>query len=142
MATFNGNKRTTPARPAGGDEVCEGNVRGPAPPVANSRPVVTIEDPPEGGELARRGALQFTVTDPDGDALPLQRLLLRSGGDAAPWVQAYVEGAACVGFSVTRSVIPDGYRYVVTRDAGWPPGRVDLDPIFADATARETGINE
>ena len=99
-------------------------------------PVVTIVSPTTGTTIARTAPLVLDVVDPDG--LELQRLMIRSGGASARWEQAYKDGAACVGFSVTRTAITDGYRYEITRDGGWNPGDLELEPVFGDPTASES----
>lgn len=113
---------------------------GPPSSSSNQRPVVTIESPAVGSEIARTGAFTFTITDPDGDAIALERILVRTGGVLAPWEQAYRDGAACAGFTVTRTAVTDGYRYAVTRTAGWLRGGVEMEPVFAD-TLGASGVN-
>ena len=109
----------------------------PAPfGTASSPPVVTIVSPALNTRIARTAPLVLDVVDPDG--LDLQRLMIRSGGASAKWEQAYKDGAACVGFSVTRTAITDGYRYEITRDGGWNPGDLELEPVFGDPTASES----
>ena len=113
---------------------------GPPSASSNQRPVVTIESPSVGSMLARTAALTFTIIDPDGSAIVLQRILIRTGGSSGVWEQAYADGAACQGYAVTRTVITDGYRYSVTRTAGWLAGGVEMEPLFAD-TLGAAGIN-
>lgn len=98
-----------------------------------SPPVVTILSPATPGPAAKTAALIFTVVDPQG--LTLERAMVRSGGDGAKWEQAYRDGAACAGYSVTRTTITDGYRYEITREGGWNTGALELEPIFGDPTA-------
>ena len=105
-------------------------------PVVGTPPVVTIVSPTTGTTIARTAPLVLDVVDPDG--LELQRLMIRAGGASARWEQAYKDGAACVGFSVTRTAITDGYRYEITRDGGWNPGDLELEPVFGDPTASES----
>ena len=99
-------------------------------------PVVTIVSPTAGTTIARTAPLVLDVVDADG--LGLQRLMIRSGGASARWEQVYCDGAVCVGFSVTRTAITDGYRYEITCDGGWNPGDLDLEPVFGDPTASES----
>lgn len=96
-------------------------------------PVVTILSPAAGTSIARTAPLILTATDDEG--LTLERLMIRSGGTAAKWEQAYRDGAACAGFTVTRTVITDGYQYEITRDGGWNAGGLELEPVFGDPTA-------
>lgn len=107
----------------------------------NDPPVVAIVSPAVGTPVAAGDALVFDVTDPDGDALELQRVLFQLGGPSGVWEQAYADGTACAGYAVERTAITDGYRYRVTRTAGWPGGGVRLEPVFADPTGR-AGIND
>lgn len=100
---------------------------------AGSPPVVTILSPTPGGTAARTAPLVFTVVDADG--LTLERAMIRSGGSVAKWEQAYRDGAACAGYSVTRTAITDGYRYEITREGGWNAGALELEPVFGDPTA-------
>ena len=81
----------------------------------------------------RTAPLVFTVVDADG--LTLERAMIRSGGSVAKWEQAYRDGAACAGYSVTRTAITDGYRYEITREGGWNAGALELEPVFGDPTA-------
>ena len=112
------------------------NLVGTGEPVVGTPPVVTIVSPALNTRIARTAPLVLDVVDPDG--LELQRLMIRSGGASARWEQAYKDGAACVGFSVTRTAITDGYRYEITRDGGWNPGDLELEPVFGDPTASES----
>ena len=108
----------------------------PPDAVVGTPPVVTIVSPTTGTTIARTAPLVLDVVDPDG--LTLQRLMIRSGGSTARWEQAYKDGDACVGFAVTRTAITDGYRYEITRDGGWNPGGLDLEPVFGDPTATDS----
>ena len=105
----------------------------PPDAVVGTPPVVTIVSPTTNTRIARAAPLVLDVVDPDG--LTLARLMIRSGGASARWEQAYKDSAACVGFAVTRTAIADGYRYEITRDGGWNPGGLDLEPVFGDPTA-------
>jgi len=96
-------------------------------------PVVTILSPTPGTTIARTAPLVLTVVDPNG--LTLERLMLRSGGSTAKWEQAFKDGAACVGFTVLRTAITNGFQYEITRDGGWNAGGLDLEPVFGDPTA-------
>jgi len=109
---------------------------GTGEPAVGTPPVVTIVSPTTGTTIARTAPLVLDVVDEDG--LEMQRLMIRSGGASARWEQAYKDGAACVGFSVTRTAITDGYRYEITRDGGWNPGALELEPVFGDPTASES----
>lgn len=111
----------------------------PQPVVVGTPPVVTIISPTPGSTISARDALVFEVVDPDG--LGLERALVQTGSESDAWEQAYRDGAACPGFSVTRTAITDGYRYEVTRDAHWRSGLVRLEPVFGDTRAAES-INE
>jgi len=93
----------------------------------------TILSPTPGTTIARTAPLVLTVVDPNG--LTLERLMLRSGGSTAKWEQAFKDGAACVGFTVLRTAITNGFQYEITRDGGWNAGGLDLEPVFGDPTA-------
>ena len=129
--------------PLRGDVViCQGYVPGellPPDATTGTPPVVTIISPTPGSTISARDPLVFEVVDPDG--LGLERALVQTGSESDAWEQAYRDGAACPGFSVTRTAITDGYRYEITRDAHWRSGLVRLEPVFGDTRAVES-INE
>ncbi len=100
---------------------------------ASSPPVVTIISPTPGTQIGATTQLVFTVVDPDG--LGLERAMVQTGGEGDPWEQVIREGAACPGYSLVRTAITDGFRYEITRAAGWRPGFVRLEPIYGDPTA-------
>lgn len=99
---------------------------------SNAAPVVSIVSPAVGSTIAPRAMLVLDITD-DSGAFAVARLEVRTGGSSAPWYVAWKNGAFCTGFSGTRTAITNGYRYEITCDAGWLPGGVELEPLFADA---------
>jgi hypothetical protein len=99
----------------------------------NSPPVVTIVSPPVGSTIARSATITFDITDDSGGVFAVARVEIRTGGSTAPWYVVWKNGAFCAGFSGTRTAITNGFRYAITCDAGWLPGGVELEPVFADA---------
>lgn len=99
----------------------------------NSPPVITIVSPPVGSTIARNATLTLDITDDSGGVFVVARLEIRTGGSTAPWYVVWKNGAFCAGFSGTCTAITNGFRYAITCDAGWLPGGVELEPVFADA---------
>ena len=99
-----------------------------------SPPEVTVESPSPGAELARNGAVTFTVTDNVG-----LRDVVVWVAIAGAWEVVY--GGAASGFSPayeasTKSPISSGFRFVVSRAGGWT-----ASPTF-HALAFDTGGNQ
>lgn len=101
---------------------------------ANAAPVVAIVSPTVGSTIGPRATLTLDITDDSGGVFVVARLEVRTGGSSAPWYVVWKNGAFCAGFSGTRTAIANGYRYEITCDAGWLPGGVELEPLFADAS--------
>jgi hypothetical protein len=134
MAAYNGNVRTSPARPDGGDEQCEGNIRGPAAAASPSPPVVTLISPPEGTPLRAGDSVTFDVTDDSGFSLVGARVLFVATGERdAAYDRDDPQGAWDPRYAgSTIAAISGGWRLVLRRRGGWPGGGIRLLPRVVD----------
>lgn len=102
---------------------------------AGAAPIVSLLFPLNQA-LESQASIGIDVTDPDGN---LGRVIITARIDAAGVEEVVFQGerfASAYAARSTRVAIANGFRYTISRSAGWP-GSPSIDVYAVDATGSE-----